>query len=130
MNLGKLRLFGSLGSPAKASDIEQIIATVGPVPSELETLWSLADGFMLNNGIKVYSLSEIIERNRTFEVDEYAPGYLMIADDSGGLAILVPRKIVATVPVFVVGQGAMDPDSARRVSESLSDWIDGGCRTG
>jgi hypothetical protein len=130
MNLEKLRLFGSLASAAKASDIEQIVATIGPVPPELETLWGLADGFMLNDGIKVYSTSEIIERNRTFEVDEYAPGYLMIADDSGGMAILVPRKIADTAPVFVVGQGVMDPDSARRVSESLTDWIDGGCRTG
>ena len=94
------------------------------IPLEYWHLLTAADGFGLKNGIKIYASDEVVERNDTFEVAEYAPEYLAIGDDSGGRAIMIPYSGKG---VYIVDQGSMDPDEMQFVSESLSAWVSSGC---
>lgn len=90
------------------------------LPSSYMDMLRSSDGFSLLNGVVVYSAEELSERNATFEVDAYMPGYLAIGDDSGGRCIVIP---FGGDGVFVVDQGIMDTADMRKVGSSLQDWI-------
>lgn len=83
-----------------------------------------ANGFMLNNGCHVYAIDDVVERNQTLNVQEYAPGFLAIGDDSGGRSVLV---CLASGEVFCVDQGSMDPDDMLKLSDSVEEWVASGC---
>lgn len=55
-------------------------------------LWKNSDGGELTHNIKIYSTSEIVERNKTYEIDLYFPEYILIGDDSGGRLILAKKS--------------------------------------
>jgi hypothetical protein len=87
-------------------------------------LLETANVFSLRKGLVIYSSDELVERNDTLEVEKYAPGYLVIGDDSGGRSIVVSYTDES---VFLVDQGSMDPDDFEKISLSLSEWVSGGC---
>ena len=70
----------------------------------------------------LYSIEDLVERNECYETKEYAPGWLAIGDDGGGLAFIIsfseddPR-------VFTVEHGTMEPDEAEQVVKSFSSWM-------
>ncbi|UZE26162.1 SMI1/KNR4 family protein [Pseudomonas sp. B21-056] len=94
------------------------------LPRAYVQLLETANGFSLRNGLVIYSSDELVERNDTLEVEKYAPGYLVIGDDSGGRSIVVSYTDES---VFLVDQGSMDPDDFEKISLSLSEWVSGGC---
>ncbi|MNF78990.1 hypothetical protein D3C84_611930 [compost metagenome] len=94
------------------------------LPDAYVQMLNSANGFSLQSGVTIYSSDELVERNETFEVKKYAPGYLSIGDDSGGRSIMIP---LTSNGVFLVDQGSMVPDDFERVSISITDWITGGC---
>jgi hypothetical protein len=105
--------------------IDELEVSLGrKLPDYYKKLLLEINGFILENGITIYSSKDLYERNQTFEVDEYAPGYLLIGDDSGGLAILINMENYA---LYIVDQGIMDPDEMEKISNSLEEWIDGVC---
>lgn len=125
MVIGKMNGIAQLRSGASKDTLNALEAQLGtPLPPEYRALLSQADGFACNNGLLIYSASEVAERNETFEVMAYAPGYLAIGDDSGGRSILVSK---ASQGVFLADQGSMDPDDFESVATSLSDWISRNC---
>jgi hypothetical protein len=129
MKLTRLQQLGLLNKKADEADIRQVELGVGKIPEDFQQFLDNCNGLYLNNGTKLYSTSEIVERNKTFEVDKYAPGYLMIGDDSGGLAILIPKNTKDGMSnVYVVDQGVLDADYMKLVSEGLIDWIENGCK--
>ncbi|WP_458130566.1 SMI1/KNR4 family protein [Pseudomonas sp. R3-41] len=94
------------------------------LPSPYVEVLNSVGGFSLQNGVVLYSPSDLVERNKTFEVEKYAPAYLAIGDDSGGRSIMLP---LAGEGVYLVDQGSMDPDEFKRIGISLTSWIAGGC---
>lgn len=94
------------------------------LPDAYVQMLNSANGFSLQSGVTIYSSDELVERNETFEVKKYAPGYLSIGDDSGGRSIMIP---LTSNGVFLVDQGSMVPDDFERISISITDWITGGC---
>lgn len=94
------------------------------LPDAYVQMFNSADGFSLQNGVILYSSSELVERNKTLEVDKYASAYLAIGDDSGGRSIMLP---LAGKGVYLVDQGSMDSDEFKRIGMSLTDWITDGC---
>ncbi|UNK30959.1 hypothetical protein MNO09_00130 (plasmid) [Bacillus sp. N5-665] len=42
------------------------------------------NGFSIGGGLIIYGTDDIIERNETWEVTEYANGYVAIDDDGSG----------------------------------------------
>ncbi|HST62994.1 MAG TPA: SMI1/KNR4 family protein [Longimicrobium sp.] len=79
------------------------------------------NGFTTDKGLLLYSAEDLAERNETFEVRAYAPGFLAIGDDSGGRSILIALDGSATV--YIVDQGSMDPDEFIEVSPDLLEWL-------
>lgn len=77
-------------------------------------------GAILENGIVLYSIDDLVERNLTFEVLEYAQGYLAIGDDSGGACIMLSLEGFG---VYTVSQGSMDPEDMELVSKSFDEWF-------
>lgn len=125
MNLDNLQNVDFLNSAATDNDIKILDGQFSfKLPLEYTELLRNANGFVLNNGLTVYSSSEVFERNETFEVEEYAPGYLAIGDDSGGLSILIN---IENEKIYSVDQGIMDPDDMDLQSDSLEQWVLRGC---
>lgn len=68
---------------------------------------------------------DIYERNETFQVQEYAPGYLAIGDDSAGRSIVLDLK---TENVLIVDQSSMDPDDMEKIADTIGEWLQSNCR--
>ncbi len=89
-----------------------------------------ADFLRRSNGLEpqdrvlLYSTDDLPERNETFEVRQYAPGFLAIGDDSGGQAILI--ALDGSPAVYMVDHGSMDPDDVVQVSPGFVAWLDQG----
>ena len=55
------------------------------LPSAYILVLKESNGLSFTNGVFIYGTEEIVERNETWEVAEYAKGYIAIGDDSGGM---------------------------------------------
>jgi hypothetical protein len=83
-------------------------------------------GLQRDDGLTVYSsLDEIKERNETFQVRQYLPGYFAIGDDSGG------NLIVAAVDqrrsrIFLVDSGGLDDEMLEPLSNGFAEWAAAG----
>lgn len=85
-----------------------------------------ADGFSLDGGLLMYGTDIIEERNSTFEVAIYAPGYLAIGDTGGSEAIVI-RQDDDDAALLIVGLGAMTPNKMRKLAPGLEEWLEAGC---
>lgn len=105
-----------------------------PPNSVLAELWRHSNGVMLDDGTSIYAADEITERNATFQVAEYAPGWVLIGDDSGGRGYLMRHSPAQFHPatgrtgaeVFVLDLGALTPDIAAEaefVTDDLIGWL-------
>ena len=104
--------------------LEQSLAT--RLPTALREFLKLSDGLSLGGGLLIYGSADLKERNDTWEVNEYAPGYLAIGDDGGGYVFLMRLKDDEDPAIYAVGSGVMDPEFAEKVSESLNAWVSAG----
>jgi hypothetical protein len=97
-----------------------------PFPPTYAELLRLSNGlYALNDRVILYAARELQERNSTYEVDEYAPGWLMIGDDSGGRAVLLSAR-QDPPGVFIVGTGSMVPEDAEQLAPTLETWLEAG----
>ncbi|UOD33065.1 SMI1/KNR4 family protein [Massilia violaceinigra] len=125
MNIDRLSA-RHINPPASRTAIEQVEAQLGMrLPDAYRELLACANGIRFDNGLVVYPLDDVIERNQTLEVGDYAPGYLAIGDDSGGQAVMLS---LASGAVLLVDMGSMDPDAVAPISQSLPSWIADKCR--
>lgn len=85
------------------------------------------NGFFTEDGVLIYGTDDILERNITLEVQDYAEGYVAIGDDGGDIVFLM-RQDVDAKEVLAVGCGDMNPDNARKMSSDLIKWISNGCQ--
>lgn len=44
-------------------------------------------GIFFRDRVLIYAADSVVERNETFQIKTYCPGYLAIGDDSGGRAM-------------------------------------------
>lgn len=78
----------------------------------------------INKGL--YDIDEILERNETWEVRKYAPGYIAIGDDGGGNVLLMKEEKSAYKVVMVDG-GYMNPlDNPKIITNDFDKWISEG----
>jgi hypothetical protein len=94
-------------------------------PKEYRLLLTSSDGLFANDLVKLYPTGEIAERNSTFEVAKYLPGYIMIGDDSGGSGIFIDT-VSSSSPVYQIGHGSLDLSDAVVLAPTLTDWINQG----
>ncbi|KAA2253955.1 hypothetical protein F0L68_31570 [Solihabitans fulvus] len=83
----------------------------------------VSDGLLTAAGTAVYETGAIAERNTTYEVAEYAPGFVLIGDDSGGRGFLVRAGDAATA-VFSSDLGDLDPADFQVEAADLAGWLD------
>ncbi len=91
------------------------------LPAALAVMGGERDGLLTATGVHLYASRDIPERNATYEVARYAPGFLLVGDDSGGLGFLVRADDPAS-PVFSSDLGDLDPAGFLPVAADLSSW--------
>ncbi|WEH13837.1 hypothetical protein [Streptomyces sp. VNUA24] len=115
----------SVPGPATVTAADAVRArteTALNVPAPLVALWNVTNGLMTDTGVTVYSAECIGERNTTYEVARYAPGFVLIGDDSGGRGFLL-RHDVPDSAVFSSDLGDLDPADFAVESSDFTSWI-------
>ncbi|WP_440057362.1 SMI1/KNR4 family protein [Pseudomonas fragariae (ex Marin et al. 2024)] len=85
--------FTEKNSPANVNEIESICKELGISEKNwLRKFWPECNGAVLEDQIVIYPTDQIVERNKTYEIDINFPEYILIGDDSGGGLILIPKK--------------------------------------
>ncbi|MER5637228.1 hypothetical protein ABT095_09735 [Kitasatospora sp. NPDC002227] len=79
-------------------------------------------GLLTDAGIAVHPAAERPERNETYEVARYAPGFVLIGDDSGGRGFLL-RTDDPYSPVFSTDLGDLDPADFTLEAPDLPGWL-------
>lgn len=97
--------------------------TAVSLPVPLVALWNVRDGLLTESGVAVYSVGCIGERNATYEVAQYAPGFLLIGDDSGGRGFLLRLDDPGSA-VFSSDLGDLDPADFDVVAADFASWIE------
>ncbi|MFB6818477.1 SMI1/KNR4 family protein [Streptomyces sp. NPDC056347] len=100
----------------------------GPNPS-VARLWRSTPGVLLDNGVHVYGPHLLQERNETFEVARYAPGWTLVGDDSGGDGLFMRHHGRDRASVHRLGLGAIGGDVAAAgepVTDDLTGWLRAG----
>ena len=113
-------------TPAEAQAAEEQLGFT--LPDQLRDIWSESNGFELPAGFTMYGTQDIAERNRTWETSRYAPGYVVVGDDSGGrLVVMVasPRSTEA----FSTDSGDLQPTNFTLLGQDLLKWIEEGAST-
>lgn len=95
------------------------------IPSIFKSLLLEMNGFLTNDGVLIYGTEDIQERNLTWEVADYAKGYIAIGDDSGGRIFLMAETAEST-EILMLDCGDMNPENAIKVSDNLTEWINNG----
>ncbi len=117
-----------LHQPASMAEIQAAQAAVKHIfPADYVQLLRCSDGLIVPSGLCsliLYATDELEERNATYEVDEYAPGFLAIGDDGRGQAILLDCT-TSQASIYLVEHGSMRIEDAALISTTLREWIEG-----
>jgi hypothetical protein len=110
--------------PASPAAVAAAGDALGDVPHpRLLDVYAHTDGFYADGGVTVYEALSLAERNDTFEVGVYAPGYLLIGDDSGGRGFLLAVDVPES-PVYVSDLGDLHPPGFEVAGTSMAAWLD------
>ena len=119
----------NLSGLRKGASNDQIVLIQNQIDFKLPvnyiSLLQFSNGFLLSNGLNIYSAEDIIERNTTYEVHEYCPEHFLIGDDSGGTGILLSRD-ENNQTIYSSGLGDLYPPEFREVSSDIQAWVDSG----
>lgn len=115
-------------NPAGAEEINFVESELGlDLPKVYRVFLSTANGFINDEGIGLYGTADLVERNQTLEVKEYANGYVAIGDDSGDKVFLMKSEHGAK-EVIAVDCGYMNPeDGPEMIAADFEQWISEGC---
>lgn len=80
------------------------------------------EGVIEENGVCLYGLNDLVERNETYETQKYMPSYYIIGDDSGD-TVYVMEKNISSTAVYSVGMGDMDENNVVKISENFLEWV-------
>ncbi|MFJ1751693.1 hypothetical protein [Kitasatospora sp. NPDC088134] len=108
---------------AAADEVARARAEFGSaLPAPLVALWAVADGLTADDGTTVYPAGCLGERNATYEVARYAPGFVLVGDDSGGRGFLLRAGDPGSA-VFSSDLGDLDPDGFETEAADFTSWI-------
>ena len=79
------------------------------------------NGVLFDNGVSIYSIDDIYQRNLDFEVQEYIEVFIAIGDDSGGRCIML---CLSNSSVYYLDQGSMDVDDIELISLDFKKAIE------
>lgn len=99
--------------------------TSGTSPQYSDFLAAHPDSASIGDFVVLYGQTDLTERNETFEVQSYLPGWVAIGDDGGGTAILL--QLNGSPSVFRCGHGAIGSADPERFAESFGAWFAADC---
>lgn len=121
-SLSKFNLYPA----ADDTEIKKVEIEMGlDFPKVFRDLLKLTNGFETEEGVSIFGTDTIIERNQTYEVSEYAQGYIAIGDNGGGTFYLMSAAEESS-QLLQVDAGVMNPEYATIVSEDFITWINNG----
>lgn len=110
-------------APAAQSAIDRAnVSVAGGLPQQLAALYELTDGITTDDGITVYAVAQLAERNLAYEVESEARGYVLIGDDSGAEGFLL-RADDPDSPVYSAELDALDPEDFEEVADDFDAWV-------
>lgn len=118
-------IFTERHGAASAASIEALRNALGiSNRAWIVDFWRKSDGALLNDQVLIYSVSDIEERNNTFEVEDSFKGMIAVGDDSGGRLILINK--CGEGDFFLVDSGNTTLDGCDRFEtiEKLLDYIE------
>jgi len=80
----------------------------------------LSNGLYSGEELVLLEIEEIEVRNNDYEVQEYLPGYVMVGDNSGGIALVMNSDEDF---VYEVDMGSMDVESMKKSADSLHQLL-------
>lgn len=125
----KLSKVSDLAKNTAASDIEiQEVENLLKLelPNVYKDLLRYTNGFSIGGGLVIYGTEDLVERNETWEVDEYASGFVAIGDDGGGNVFLMFQD-ADEKEVLVIDSGDMNPSHSNLVTSDFNKWVNSGC---
>jgi cell wall assembly regulator SMI1 len=123
-----LREVVQANEPAIGEQIIQVEGALGcAFPRDYFDLLACSNGFNVPDvlSLSLYSTEELVERNTTYEVALYMPGWVMIGDDGGGRGIVIDCTQPQSA-IYRVGMGVMQAEEAVYLAASLAEWIKSG----
>jgi hypothetical protein len=94
----------------------------GAIPRVLYEIYLHTNGLSMPEGFVLYSTEDIVERNATYEVAQYAPSHIAIGDDSGGRMVLM-RAAADEIAVVHSDMGDLEPSRFASLSGNVINWI-------
>ncbi|MGE6624995.1 SMI1/KNR4 family protein [Bacillus pumilus] len=116
-----------VNKPASDIHIKEAESQLNMVlPNAYKDLLKQTNGCSFGGEVLVYGTEDMVERNKTWEVQQYASVYVAIADDGGGQVFLM-RQTEEEKRVWIVDAGIMDPQHAEMMTVNLMKWVSDGC---
>lgn len=88
-------------------------------------LASHQESIPIGDVVLLYGQSDFVERNETFEIQQYLPNWVAIGDDGGGVAILM--RMDGSSSVYCCGHGAIGSSDPKLVADSFAAWLAADC---
>ncbi len=120
---------GQLDAPAEAAVVDGLSARLGvELPKDYTDFLKKhngGEGFVRDNYIIFFKAEELVDFNREYEVEKYAPGILLFASNGGGEGYGFDTEDPA-MPIVRVPFIGMDRQSAETIARDLADlfsWL-------
>lgn len=124
MNFYTIVNLRGLRTGANSHDVSRTEKQLGiQLPGDYVQFLMFSDGCLLESGLSLYSLQDLVERNQTYEIFEYTPGYLLVGDDSGGLGILLSLD-ANNKNIYTSGLGDLSVSGFKVIMPSFQRWVD------
>lgn len=115
-----------VNEPASDIHIKEAESQLNMVlPRAYKELLKQTNGFSIGGEVLLYGTEDMVERNKTWEVQQYASGYVAIGDDGGGRVLLM-RLAEEEKKVWIVDAGVMDPQHAELLTDNFLKWVSEG----
>ncbi|MCY7673778.1 SMI1/KNR4 family protein [Bacillus safensis] len=116
-----------VNKPASDIHIKEAESQLNMVlPRAYKELLKQTNGCSIGGEVLLYGTEDMVERNKTWEVQQYASGYVAIGDDGGGQVFLM-RLAEEEKKVWIVDAGVMNPQHAELRAENFLKWVSEGC---
>lgn len=116
-----------MNEPASDIHIKEAESQLNMVlPYAYKSLLKQTNGCSIGGDVLLYGTDDMVERNATWEVQQYASGYMAIGDDGGGQVFLM-RLAKEEQKVWIVDAGVIDPQHAELLTKNFLKWVSEGC---
>ncbi|MEW4192644.1 SMI1/KNR4 family protein [Bacillus altitudinis] len=116
-----------MNEPASDIHIKEAESQLNMVlPYAYKSLLKQTNGCSIGGDVLLYGTDDMVERNATWEVQQYASGYMAIGDDGGGQVFLM-RLAKEEQKVWIVDAGVIDPQHADLLTKNFLKWVSEGC---